>query len=160
MLKNVLLIGCNGLTPSESKLCACVDQGLTFNCTINGSGITEWSGSAFDCPGGILLRHLNFMDGTMGICNSGQIVGRSLGVDNGCYSSQLTVNATASLNNTSVQCVHNLLGEKNTIGVISLTVISGKIHAHVAMWYKNIALKAHICVPLPPLVLKAMYLGT
>ena len=122
MINNILVSGCNGVMPSERRSCVCLNQGLSFNCTINGTGITEWSGSFIGNR--ILLRHSRFMDGTMG--SSGQITARSIGIDNGCYSSQLTATATAAQNSTLLQCVHNLNEERNIIGEVSLIVVSGK----------------------------------
>jgi hypothetical protein len=112
--------------PSERRSCVCVNQNLMFNCSINGTGITEWSGTAIDCSDGLLLRHIKFLDvnGTMKSC--GQITARSIRVDNGCYSSQLTATATAAQNNTYVRCIHRLNEEQNLIGAVSLTVISGE----------------------------------
>ena len=125
MISDILFPGCNRLMPSESRLCVCVNQGLTFNCTINGTGITEWSGtSIIGCSDGLLLRHVRFRNGTMGSC--GQISAWSIGVDNGCYSSQLTTTATTALNSTLMQCIHNFEGKRNIIGTVSLTVISGE----------------------------------
>ena len=110
--------------PSERRSCVCVNQDLSFNCTINGTGITEWSGTFIGSPNRILLRHSRFMNGTMG--SYGQITARSIGIDNGCYSSQLTATATAAQNSTLLQCVHNLNEERNIIGAVSLIIVSGK----------------------------------
>ena len=122
MISNILFSGCNGVMPSENRSCVCLNQELSFNCTINGTGITEWSGSFIGNR--ILLRHSRFMDGTMG--SFGQITARSIGIDNGCYSSQLTATATAAQNSTLLQCIHNLNEERKIIGEVSLIVVSGK----------------------------------
>ena len=124
MINNILFSGCNGVMPSENRSCVCLNQELSFNCTINGTGITEWSGSFIGNGNRILLRHAKFENGTMGF--DGQITARSIGVDNGCYSSQLTATATAAQNSTLLQCVHNLNEERKVIGTVSLIVVSGK----------------------------------
>ena len=117
------------LLPPESRRCACSNDILTFNCTIIGGGITQWSGTAFDCEHNlneILLLHENFDDpgGTDGTCNNGQIVGRSVSVIENCYTSQVSVTTSAELNNKTVRCIHNT--EVIPIGEILLTIISGK----------------------------------
>lgn len=58
-------------------------------------------GTAFNCgANGILLRHDRFASrGIDGVCNSGAIVGRSLGVENECYTSELNVTISPTLNN-------------------------------------------------------------
>lgn len=65
----------------------------------------------------------------MGSCNNGKITGQSIGVNDGCYYSQLNATFTADLNDRFVQCIHDSSNENeelNTIGTIFLTVISGE----------------------------------
>ena len=91
--------------------CPCPGQNLTFECTIVGGGTTEWQGAeVFDCPdfsNEILLRHNNFGSTVMGECNAGAIVGRSLRVEDNCYTSQLSVVYSESLNGRNVICAHD-----------------------------------------------------
>lgn len=97
-----------------------------FTCTIVGDGITQWDGTAFDCTNSnneILLSHNNFPNGANGLCNDGQITGRSLSVENNCYTSQLSVNTSAAFNNKTIRCIHN---NQMMIGTIVLIVISGE----------------------------------
>ena len=88
--------------------CTCPGQMLTFTCTVIGGGITVWDGTAFDCSG-IELRHTQFnaAGGPSGNCNSGAIKAMSIGVTSSCYASQLIVNISLSLNNTTIQCTHD-----------------------------------------------------
>ena len=100
---------------------------LTYVCTIVGDGSTLWEGTAFDCPeNGILLRHnlFNSTGGVTRICNRGAIVGRSVRVDNGCYTSQLNIRVTGdfALNNKSIRCVHNAV---EVIGTSTLMILQG-----------------------------------
>ena len=105
--------------------CACPGSVLTFTCMITGSGSTIWEGTAFNCDGNdILLRHDRFTDsgGVSDICNDGNIVGRSTGVENNnCYTSELNVMVSPSLNNKTVVCTHSSFSLIN-IGVSVLTV--------------------------------------
>ena len=96
-----------------------------------GNGTTLWEGTAFDCPSTmneIILRHSQFSmpGGTSKGCNHRAIMGRSLRVENNHYTSQLNVTVSASLNNKTVQCVHNSdRGTSTVVGNGSLYVISG-----------------------------------
>ena len=62
--------------------CVCSGRELRLQCTVEGGGITEWTGTAFDCPvenNKITLRHFHFESGgAIGVCNNGTIIGRSL----------------------------------------------------------------------------------
>ena len=70
-----------------------------------------WQGAeVFDCPdfsNEIVLRHLNFGSSVMGECNAGAIVGRSLRVEDNCYTSQLSVVYNERLNGKNVTCAHD-----------------------------------------------------
>ena len=90
-----------------------------------GSGFTIWRGSAFDCADSrILLRHSSFgsSSGTMGLCNDGAIMGRSLGIssnslNNPVYMSQLMVNLSAISNviGRTVECIYRNIDSVETI---------------------------------------------
>ena len=117
------------LLPQGRQQCACASETLKFTCTIVGSGVTQWDGTAFDCSDNtneILLLHSDFRNGTDGRCNGGQITGRSLSVKNNSYTSQLSVSTSASLNNKSIRCIRNEANQMVFIGETVLTVISGK----------------------------------
>lgn len=93
-----------------------------------GGGATLWNGTAFDCPTNeIILRNSRFSTGGISDdCNNGAITGQSVRVDNNCYTSQLNVAVSASLNNKTVRCTLNSNdGTAITVGEASLTVISG-----------------------------------
>lgn len=88
--------------------CACPGQNLIFTCTVINGRATIWGGSALDCPGNqdeIQLLHNRFSDpGAFGECNSGAIVGESVGIDGTCYTSQLNVTVSRGLHNKNVSC--------------------------------------------------------
>jgi hypothetical protein len=111
--------------------CACPGEELTFTCTITGGGITVWSGTAFNCSSStneIPLSHSRFMEGISRSCNSGAVVARSVGVtDDVCYTSQLRVQVSSSLNSRTVQCAHDsTAGQTTTVGRSTLVVVSSK----------------------------------
>ena len=101
---------------------------LTYTCTAVGTGNTQWTGSAFDCVAGwIILRHERFAQsgGAVGECNSGAIQGRSIGVENNCYTSEIAVTVSATFNNKTIQCIHNSGSGANTIGTSVITFFEG-----------------------------------
>ena len=113
----------------DNTQCACPGDLLTYTCTVVGGTTTLWEGTAFNCPmttNEIILLHGNFANigGTSGDCNNRAILGRSLRVEDSCYTSQLNVTVSASLNNKTVQCVHISSMGTSTVGVASLNVIS------------------------------------
>ena len=91
--------------------CTCLEDIITYNCVITGSGFTVWQGNAFDCSAQnnkTLLRHTLFGgSGTMKQCNGGAIVGRSLGVSGDIYTSELNVTASSDLIGRTVECAYS-----------------------------------------------------
>ena len=66
-----------------------------------------WRGSAFDfISEEIVLLHDHFL-GAYGECNNGSIVGQSLKIENGHYTSQLLVNVTTAMIERSIECVYD-----------------------------------------------------
>ena len=105
--------------------CACPGNELPFTCTVVGNGATSWEGTAFDCTAQrIVLRHNLFTGsaGATGMCNNGAIVGRSLEVNNNCYTSQLDVTVDYTFSNETIACVHSGIG---TIGTVLLMIPEG-----------------------------------
>ena len=118
--------GISDLTKLSS--CTCLNDDTTYTCTVSGLGFTIWRGSAFDCSAQqnrILLRHMSFGSGTMGSCNGGDIVGRSLGVSENVYTSQITVSVTSNLIGRIVECAYSLTGATVTSINSTTIVISG-----------------------------------
>jgi hypothetical protein len=109
--------------------CTCLNDDIIYTCAISGLGFTIWRGSAFDCSAQqnrILLRHMSFESGTMGSCNGGDIVGRSLGISENVYTSQITVSVTSNLLGRIIECAYSLTGSA-VIPINSTTIaISGR----------------------------------
>ena len=109
--------------------CICPGSNLTFECSIDGGGITVWNGTFFtDCSGGsvgtdIPLVHEQFNTSDYyyhGKCNNGAVVAQPHNlrpVEDGIYTSQLDINMTMiSLKNGSmVTCAHDHLNGTVTI---------------------------------------------
>ena len=95
--------------------CVCPGRELRLQYTVAGSGITEWSGTAFEClehGNEILLRHFQFeSERATGECNNGTIIGRNLNKTfdglNSTFTSQLIIHLP------SVNATGNTLEEKN-----------------------------------------------
>ena len=88
--------------------CICPGYVITYECTVFGDGFTVWQGSAFDCPlsgNEILLSHNNFEDETIRTCNDGAIVGRSVGIMDNYYTSQLAISFTTGLDGRTIECM-------------------------------------------------------
>ena len=99
---------------------------MIYECTVKGGagGATVRQGTAFDCLSNeITLLHSRFMslsNGTFGVCNNGAIVGRSIGVENSCYTSQLTINKLSTdMIGESIVCISDMteseIGSERTI---------------------------------------------
>jgi hypothetical protein len=117
-----------GLQP-EGTQCTCAGDTLIYNCSVMGGITTLWRGTAFDCPQGdsaIILCHSQFASNREnGSCNNGDLVGRSIGVVDDCYTSRLNVRVRESFNNKTVQCAFTSSVGTRTIGESLLSVASG-----------------------------------
>ena len=106
---------------SESRNgCVCLGDTLTYNCTVIGSlgGATIWRGSALSgCHPNddeIVLLHSRFTmsnGGTFGVCNNGDIVGRSIGIEGSNYTSQLNVIVTPDIIQKTIMCINGATSE-------------------------------------------------
>jgi hypothetical protein len=121
--------------------CICPGFNLTFECSILGSGLTVWQGSAFNCASSshqILLSHSQFEDGISKRCNNGAnmimassigIVSASNGIGDQCYISQLHVAVTDAVRNKTIECFHDSGSQQSAIiGNASLIFTTG-------IWY-------------------------
>ena len=107
--------------------CACIGDILSFTCTVVGLGSTIWKGSAFVCPTAqnqIVLRHSEFNRTDLVLCG-GDIVATRLRVDGDCFTSQLSVNISDQVNNTTVMCAHNSIDE--VIFLSTIRIVSGEL---------------------------------
>ena len=105
--------------------CFCPGDVETYTCTVSGGGITEWTGTSFDCPanGGIVtLTHSRFT--SIRSCNNGAIEGVgtlvNTSVTPNCFTSQLSINISSTMNGQTVQCFRD--GPLDTIGNHTLRV--------------------------------------
>ena len=115
---------------NEISSCTCPNGVITYTCAVNGLGFTIWRGSAFNCPAQlnrILLHHMSFNSGTMGLCNGGGIVGRSLGVSEDIYTSQLTVTVTPNLVGRTIEYAYSLTGATVTPINSTMIILTGMI---------------------------------
>ena len=129
VLHNIVIVVERGSSDlNKLSSCTCLDDDTTYTCEVSGLGFTIWRGSAFDCSAQqnrILLRHMSFESGTMGSCNGGDIVGRSLGVSENVYTSQITISVTSNLIGRSIECAYSLTGATVTPINSTMIVISG-----------------------------------
>ena len=88
-------------------------------------GITIWQGTALDeCVDQELsLRHNRFTEpmGARESCNNNSIVGQSLRVENGLYTSELNVTITSDNVGKNITCAYYNVTETTTVLIISLT---------------------------------------
>ena len=103
---------------------------MSYQCTVCGEGATVWTGSLFDCAGDeITLRHSQFVSGSIGECNDGAVIARSIGVKdtNGscCYASQLSFTANSDHNNKTVTCLHISNINVTDVGSLSVFPVTG-----------------------------------
>ena len=109
---------------------------MTYQCTICDDdrylgSATTWTGSLFDCAGnGVTLRHSQFESGTVGECNNGEVIARSIEVMNAvngsrCYVSQLNFVTNMELNNKTVTCLHVSSTNVTEVGSLSVILITG-----------------------------------
>lgn len=68
----------------------------------------------------------------MGQCNGGLITGRSLGVSNNIYTSELNVTVSADLTDRMVECVHRNV-ESNAIGSSTIEITGWDYNATTHM---------------------------
>ena len=120
-----------------------------YNCTVVSTpgGVTVWQGEAFDCQNGeITLLHSQFatLSGATGECNNGDLVARSLGVEDSRYTSQLRVTVSTAITENMIMCVHdtsrgNILPQFNTTipGLVTGTQTRYNIECMATLEYRQ-----------------------
>ena len=85
----IMYIGENNNTFVQLYDCTCLGHTQILECTVCGPGATVWQGSALQCQSSeIRLRHSQFINSQVtGECNDGAIVAKSVGSQDGCYTS-------------------------------------------------------------------------
>ena len=103
------IIGAEANTFIEVYDCTCLGHTQIFECTACGPGFTVWQGSALQCqPNEIRLRHSQFINSQAhGHCNDGAIVARSVGSQDGCYTSMLSVTVGQEMVDQTIECAYN-----------------------------------------------------
>ena len=110
--------------------CPVYELKLIYQCSVNGGINTVWDGPDFRCPTSsneIVLRHSQFIGNSEVIeCNDGDIIGQTLFLHNGFYTSQLNITIENGLNSTAIICSKedvtsglNKIGTKFTYGKTS-----------------------------------------
>ena len=85
---------------------------------------TQWYGDALrQCSVPVFLCHREFTAGTTEptVCNSGEIVIRSLRVESNCYTSQLNILFRASLIDETITCAYDNGSVAIEIGSLSIS---------------------------------------
>ena len=101
---------------------------MTFECSVVGEphGITIWRGTALDeCEDQeISLRHNRFTEpmGARESCNNNTIVGQSLRVENGLYTSELNVTITSDNVGKNITCAYYNVTETTTAGLLNISL--------------------------------------
>ena len=121
---------------TQTSVCVCIGQDVTFTCSIDGGGNTLYNGTAFNCPSAnsasnnqILLRHSGF--GTLGepsgMCNNGAITAEGVRVDGTRYTSRLNVTVSSDIVGMNVSCIYDdaSRGMEFLIGNIQIDLTSG-----------------------------------
>ena len=111
--------------------CVCPGCELVVECAVTDGGVTIWQGTIFDgCQNeNIILRHSQF--NTSGIvmhvsCGTkGPVVGRSVSVAGGSFTSQLLVNFTDNLIGKTIECANE---SGQIVGSKQIDIPSGKIY--------------------------------
>ncbi len=122
----------------STNLCDCLDQTLTYECTVMGdfAGATVWTGTALNCPrGDIYLSHWDFSDqyGMNSSCNctNGAIVAESLSVQDNLYTSQLNVTVSHNVAQKTIVCTYIDFTDNNITMSRFSTQISGIARATI-----------------------------
>ena len=114
---------CRQLTlVSAQKTCICPGDVVIYKCTVMGglfggstvfrgksSPFVSCTGESINKEGLLILPHslFNQSQGVKRTCNNGTIIGRSLSVKNGTYSSQLSITVTSELIGDTIECAQD-----------------------------------------------------
>ena len=109
--------------------CTCPGYNSLYECTVTGGIATVWKGTAVNCQSAdneiILLHNTNFTSLRAETCNSGAITGQAIRVENGTYTSQLTVTVSAEMNGSTIVCAHDTGVDTPEIGSTLLIITKG-----------------------------------
>lgn len=114
----------------QTSECVCSGYRVTFECSVMGSGITVWQGSAFNCSnsgGGISLRHSQYAHRAVyKECRNRNVSAHAIGiVENNIYVSELSLNVSMDMYNKTIECVHDNGTISKLIGTATVNITSG-----------------------------------
>ena len=91
--------------------CTCLGHKVIYECTVSGSGVTTWNGTALEecSKGRIILRHSSYdsnytISRTCGITGLVKAYAVSESADNGTYTSRLILNVSNSSVGDTIEC--------------------------------------------------------
>ena len=116
----IIIVEALGIEFRDVSSCVCPGCELVVECTITGGGVTVWQGTIFDgCLNKkITLRHNGFISGIIiqESCGTrGPVIGRSISVADGSFTSQLLVNISEDLFDKTIECANEsgqIIGSK------------------------------------------------
>ena len=123
----------NELISTADSHCMCPGQTITYECTVVGGISTVWSGSVIGPGCESSLFHSAFQNSSESItivCDNGTVVGRRIGVNNNCYTSQLSILLTPNLDQRTIQCSVDNGISATVIGTARLSLITGIIKTY------------------------------
>ena len=123
-----LLQGSNSNNLKQISYCGCPGYTLSYECIVMGSdyfGVTVWSGSAFDGAGGEIILSHNLYNSTESHvraygdleCNKGSIVAQGIRIENGTYTSWLTISVSTDM---SIECFYDATNSESILGQTKL----------------------------------------
>ena len=131
--------------------CTCQGYDSVYECSVSGGIATIWKGTAFDCQLGaneIALLHNNFTLQRAETCNNGNITGQSVRVQNGTFTSQLTVRVSDELNGSTIVCAYDTEGDTPVVGSTQLNIRTGECNIDIKEIY--CAYASLYIEPFPP----------
>ena len=121
--------------------CVCPGHQLTYECTIVGPAIqyTVWKGSALDCNTEVSLHHGQFIESgyASATCNGGEAFAHIVNITDSCYTSQLIVNTSLSLNSKSIECAFDNGAIEETIESMIIRITTGRIPVMLYLQIQN-----------------------
>ena len=108
--------------------CVCPGETFVYECSIVGGLFTVWTGSIFESGCEITLIHREYTQngGARAVCNSGDVVGESISVEDNCYRSQLSVEVSTRINGSTVECTIDDGVTTTLIGMKTILISRGK----------------------------------
>ena len=86
--------------------CVCPGETFVYECSTVGGLFTVWSGSILESGCEITLIHREYTQngGARAVCNSGDVVGESIRVEDSCYRSKLSLEVSRGISGSTMEC--------------------------------------------------------